>query len=382
MASLTLKSTSPFYHACYRDYLGRQRRRSTHQTDREDAQRVADEYEEIAQRKKTSRKLRKSLIKLCREIGGEYELATATLAEYAKKFLLEKKRELRPNSFESYQKAVEKLLEFLGDRATSEDIGELVKADIVGFRDSLAAKVAPGTANLSLRVIKQLFSCARRDGYLEDDPCEFVSQLKRRRGDGLERRPFTRDELQKILAVANDEWRSLIMFGALTGQRLGDLCALTWNAIDLDRNELSLTSKKTNRRIIVPLSEQLREHVLSLPGADSGEVPLHPHAAGLLKRDGRVRALSSEFADILERAGLRPKQAHVKRGRGRDGERQLSSLSFHALRHTAVTLLKEAGVPHAVVQELIGHASEAVNALYTHIGSEALQKAAQALPRL
>jgi integrase len=40
--------------------------------------------------------------------------------------------------------------------------------------------------------------------------------------------------------------------------------------------------------------------------------------------------------------------------RGRDGKRQRNELSFHCLRHTAVTLLKEAGIPQAVVKELIG----------------------------
>jgi hypothetical protein len=39
-------------------------------------------------------------------------------------------------------------------------------------------------------------------------------------------------------------------------------------------------------------------------------------------------------------------------------------------------------VPHAVVMELIGHDSDAVSAQYTHIGDEALQKAAAALPGL
>src|SRR5260370_24957336 len=34
-----------------------------------------------------------------------------------------------------------------------------------------------------------------------------------------------------------------------------------------------------------------------------------------------------------------------------------SEVTFHSLRHTAVTLLKDAGVPQAVVQELIGHDS-------------------------
>jgi integrase len=50
------------------------------------------------------------------------------------------------------------------------------------------------------------------------------------------------------------------------------------------------------------------------------------------------------------------------------------------LRHTAVTLLKEAGVPSAVVMELVGHDSEQISEHYTHVGYEALRKAAETLP--
>jgi len=73
---------------------------------------------------------------------------------------------------------------------------------------------------------------------------------------------------------------------------------------------------------------------------------------------------------------------HQSRGIGRDGKRAGNELSFHSLRHTAVSLLKDAGIPQAVVQELIGHESEAMSALYTHVGSEALRKAASALPAI
>ena len=48
----------------------------------------------------------------------------------------------------------------------------------------------------------------------------------------------------------------------------------------------------------------------------------------------------------------------------------------------AVSLLKDAGIPQAAVQELIGHDSEQMSALYTHVGREALEKAAAALPEI
>jgi site-specific recombinase XerD len=47
-----------------------------------------------------------------------------------------------------------------------------------------------------------------------------------------------------------------------------------------------------------------------------------------------------------------------------------------------VSLLKDAGIPQAVVQELVGHDSVQMSQQYTHVGIEALQKAAAALPEI
>ena len=35
------------------------------------------------------------------------------------------------------------------------------------------------------------------------------------------------------LSVADDEWRSMILFGLYTGARLSDVASLTWENIDL-----------------------------------------------------------------------------------------------------------------------------------------------------
>jgi integrase len=56
--------------------------------------------------------------------------------------------------------------------------------------------------------------------------------------------------------------------------------------------------------------------------------------------------------------------------------------SFHSLRHTAVSLLKDAGIPDAVVMALVGHESSAMSHRYTHVGKEALAKAAKTLPEI
>jgi integrase len=74
--------------------------------------------------------------------------------------------------------------------------------------------------------------------------------------------------------------------------------------------------------------------------------------------------------------------AHRSRGIGREGKRTGLDLSFHSLRHTAVSLLKDAGVPDAVVMALVGHESSAMSMRYTHVGIDALTKAAETLPEL
>jgi integrase len=58
----------------------------------------------------------------------------------------------------------------------------------------------------------------------------------------------------------------------------------------------------------------------------------------------------------------------------------MSEISFHALRHTATSLLKNAGVSDVIARDIIGHESEAVSRTYTHIESETKRAALDKLP--
>jgi integrase len=110
---------------------------------------------------------------------------------------------------------------------------------------------------------------------------------------------------------------------------------------------------------------------------------VHPRASEIVRaQHGRVGTLSNQFAELLVAAGLREPQTHRSRGIGRGGKRAGLDLSFHSLRHTAVSPLKDAGVPDAVVQALVGHESAAMSAHYTHVGREALARAAATLPEI
>lgn len=92
--------------------------------------------------------------------------------------------------------------------------------------------------------------------------------------------------------------------------------------------------------------------------------------------------LSQSFHALLVSAGLataRP-TSHKKQGEGRSAPRKQNELTFHSLRHTATSMLKNAGVSEAVARDIIGHDSAEVSRMYTHIDEPTKKKAINKLP--
>ena len=59
------------------------------------------------------------------------------------------------------------------------------------------------------------------------------------------------------------------------------------------------------------------------------------------------------------------------------------AMGFHSLRRTFVSHCKANNVPQAAVQELVGHSSPVMTALYTHAGDELkATRAVAALPAM
>jgi integrase len=380
MASLVKKTGSRYWFAAYRDFHGKQHRHSTEQTDRKKAQRIADHYEDLAQRRLKANRVRETTNELIRQFYGE-DVPSATVRKFCDDWLAEKKAQVSPFTHVTYEKSVKKLMNYLGPAAEA-DIADVRKATIVGFRNEVMQSVSAKTANFDLKLVRSIFRAAKGGGYLVEDPAEFVESVRRETG-GVTRRGFTLGELRAVLAAADGEWRSMILFGFYTGQRLSDIAALTWSNIDLERNEIRLVTRKTGKSLTIPIADALRTHIVSLPAGDDPAQAVHRHAFREVSSKTRnASRLSREFVTLLISVGIHKPLSQRRTGKGFRSRRGPSELSFHSLRHTAVSLLKDAGVPQAVVQELIGHDSAQMSQQYTHVGIEALQKAAAALPAL
>lgn len=378
MASVLQRGKKKTWYAVFRDLKGRQKWERVDAPDRKKAQAAADLLEATAQKKKSAQALRKAFVDLYREFYGQ-ALPTTTVRAFAQSWLAQKKPEAADSTYRAYDQVISLLLGFLKERA-DQDLADITKADLVAFRNHFAAKIGPGRVNFYVKVLRMFFRAAHRDGYLLENPAAYLETV-RNRPNGP-RRPFSIEEIRTLLVIANPEWQSLIRLGLYTGQRLADLATLTWSNVDLERGEIRLVTRKTGRRLTIPIAGHLREHLVSLAESDDPAAPLHPRAFSALAKEGRAASLSNQFVSLLAQAGLRENQTHKGRGIGRSAKRRASKLSFHSLRHTAVSLLKDAGIPQAAVQELIGHDSEQMSALYTHVGRDALEKAAATLPEL
>ena len=375
MAAIIQRNGQKTWTAVFRDLNGKQLWRRLEAKNRREAQKEADLLEDVAKKRQSGQRLRKTFADLC-SIYGEESQQISTVRDSVAGWLEAKKPEISATTYDAYKTACEALLAFLGSRADRE-IGGITRKDLTSFRNALAANRAPKTTNKYVQVLKMIFKQAKRDGQALENPAEYLDPVKNT--TKVARRAFTTAEIQAILAVADDEWKSLIKFGLYTGQRLGDLATLTRENIDTQRGTITFKTKKTGKTLTLPIGPSLATHLSGLPSSDNPSSPIHPRAFEVVRKQGRVGTLSNWFRDLLAEVSLADKVTHRA---SKSGRRAPSALSFHSLRHTAVSLLKDAGIPQAVVQEFVGHRSEAMSARYTHVGPEALQKAAAALPEV
>jgi integrase len=378
MASIRRSPKSKFWIACYTDVSGKQRQRSTRETDRKKALSRSHEFEAAYRKLKTEYQARRVISDIYEEIHGS-ALSSASTEIFFKQWLKRKEAEVAPSSFNRYKAAVDRFIEFLGDKKIRE-INAVTVTEITDFRDATAKATSITNGNMVLKVLRSGFQDALRQSLVTNNPASLVPVV-RKNGTGVQRRAFSMNELKLVLEHASDEWKGIILTGLYTGQRLGDIVRLCWNNIDLSKQEVRFSSQKTGRRMILPISKPVLDWLMKSAAQDDPEAPVFPTAYEVIENQGgRVATLSNQFNKILVAAGLAEKKTHKSQGKGRDSKRDVNSLSFHCLRHTATSLLKNAGVSEAVVMDIIGHDSKLISMNYTHIEEHTKRKALDSMP--
>jgi integrase len=378
MASIHKVKGSKYWHAFFRMPDGRRVHKSTKQVNRTLAMGAAAKVAEasiIGKSGKLTEDKARELIASIYESANLDTLPTSTTAEFLESWLKVKSLEVADSSYVEYQQAAKSFQEFLGTKALKPM--DTISAKIIHeYRAHLAKRVSGSTVNKHLKILRGAWIKARRERLISENVfmrVDFVSNSQ------AKRRAFTMDELSRILGACDAEWRGMVLFGLYTGQRLGDCAGLTWDNIDTVSEELRITTGKTGRSMAIPLAAPLAHYITTMPAGDKAGANLFPGIANTLKTGGSS-TLSRQFSEILAGIGLADKKDHKGGGEGRGARRTSSGLTFHCLRHTATSLLKNAGVSDAVAMEIIGHDSEAISRVYTHISQDALRKAMKAMP--
>jgi integrase len=303
-------------------------------------------------------------------------LPSASIKSWCETWLEAKAIEAEETTHARYKRVIERFTHFLGEAKSKRDLATLQASDVARFRDREAKELSRSTANLGVKVLRVCLGEAVRQGLLTMNPAVRVKMLK----STLEsrRRPFTPAEIKRILKSCGDdaEWRGLVLFGLYLGQRLGDLAKLTWRAVNFETGEIAFTAHKTGRRIVLPLVQPLVDYLSALPASDNPNAYIFPNSA----KHKRTASLSNQFREILVDAGLVEPRDYRTTTKGRASARAASEISFHNLRHSAVTMLKASGLSDVFAREIVGHESAAVSRQYTHLSTDDLRAAMQRLP--
>ncbi len=247
--------------------------------------------------------------------------------------------------------------------------------------------------------LKAIFAAAMEPAEITKNPFD----LPKVANDSEERDAFEIEELRAILDAVQDSTplRALVVIAACTGLRTGDACLLEWTEVDL-RDPVGFIRKKTSKTgkaVSIPIMPPLRR-LLEEMKKNPPELPPFRQwtEVGQPKKTDRTAEeiaalklfvcppladqyqrnpskLSRDFGDVLEKLGI----AKEKKVAGRSRVHVFKDL--HSLRHTFVYLAAEAGIPLAVVQGIVGHASQRMTEHYAnHATDKAKAEAMKKLP--
>lgn len=270
-------------------------------------------------------------------------------------------------------------LQSVTPRIASEYASHLTKKGLSGNR-----------FNKHIQFLQLMFTTLKRPARIVENPW---ADIKRKRLQGLSHRELTIEELRTVCQTAKGEERLLFALGVYTGLRLGDCATLRWSEVDLHRGIIRRIPNKTARRnprpVLVPLHAALAAMLAKVGSEKRGDYVMPETAKLYMENPAELsRKIQKHFTTCkvrVHKPGTGPescdktKHGNPKRG---TGKRAIVEVGFHSLRHSFVSMCREANAPLSVVESIVGHSSPAMTRHYTHTSEEAARVSVTALPMM
>jgi integrase len=187
-----------------------------------------------------------------------------------------------------------------------------------------------------------------------------------------------------IESARGDRLEPLYVLALNTGMRQGELLALKWDDVDLERSLVRVrrTLTRSDKGFVLgePKTKKSRRTIRLTPGAVQA---LRAHLSRQLEEMERAGSLyepgglifATEMGTIINPSNLRNRSLKPLLRRA-----ELRPIRFHDLRHTCATLLLGKDINPKIVSEMLGHASVSITLdIYSHLLPDMQEKAAKAL---
>ena len=268
-------------------------------------------------------------------------------------------RNAAQGTIRAYLEDVGQFVAWFQEQSVLAGVDQVQRRDIEGFLARLGRRGVTGTSRRrKLSALRRFFACLEADGSVSRDPTRGVARPK-----AEERTPqiLFGHEYKALLYEARNHVRdqAILQVFLQTGIRVGELCALTIDDIDLKARELTVRQGKGLKDRTIPLTLEASQAVARY--LDLRCTTATPHL--FLTKYGTpldTRSTNYMLQKYLKRAGIRK---HV---------------SVHSLRHTCASMRADKGMPLRSLQAMLGHKSMETTYRYIHLARTSLRQEIEA----
>lgn len=311
----------------------------------------ADSYNEAKRKKLTA------LEPLTKKEKEEREVSFSLVAE---EFLKKARLSLKESSYSRYHRLI---LSHITPFFKETLFCDLNNFTVSAFSLALSEKHSPKTVFCILILLKEIIRFGEKNGF-RCDVKEIVYPTVKKNNIMI----LSPNHL-KLLNESLKESQGLTALGIKltlhSGIRIGELCGLKWEDIDLDNGTISINRTVERIETTDPNQKEKTKLIMAEPKTENAKrvIPISSSLMGYLEKyKGRNEAFlltGSERASEPRVFYARYKNFMKKIG--------LTQYNFHALRHTFATNCIEAGVDPKSLSEILGHSSVTVTMkFYVH----------------
>ncbi len=177
-----------------------------------------------------------------------------------------------------------------------------------------------------------------------------------------EMRVLSRDEQErfvKYLLENTDECKFGVLLMLLSGVRIGELCALKWDSVNLKEQTIRITETLQRLHDTAMTGETRTRVVIGAPKSDTSArtIPLTEQAVKLCRRFAVKNAAAYILTGTEEYMEPRTLQYRIEKYTKECG---LEGVHAHTLRHTFATRAVEVGFEIKSLSEVLGHSTTTI----------------------